>query len=131
MKLRLKSLLRSLFDKDSDETDLDAEVRACVNMVADEKIAAGVPPVEARRRALAEYGGIEPVKQSVRDVRSGVKLENFLQDVRFGIRQLGRNPVFAIAAVLMLGIGIGANTAIFAFVNSVLLRPYHTPTPID
>ncbi len=127
MKLRLRSALRNLLHKDEIENDLDAEVRAFVNMVADEKIAAGAPQAEAQRRALAECGGIERVKQRVRDGRSGAAFENFWQDLRLGIRQLWRNPIFAVATILMLGIGIGANTAIFTFVNSVLLRPLPYP----
>jgi putative ABC transport system permease protein len=67
------------------------------------------------------------VKQSARGGRSGVALGNVWQDLRFGIRHLRRNPVFAVAAIFMLGIGIGANTAIFTFVNSVLLRPLPYP----
>src|SRR5271165_5754236 len=127
--LRLRSILRNFFHKHVVEKDLDAEICAFVNMVADEKMAAGDSREEAQRRALAECGGIEQVKQSVRNVRSGVIFENFLQDLQFGTRQLGRNPVFAIAGVLMLGVGIGANTAIFTFVNSVLLRPLPYPEP--
>ena len=127
MKLRLRSALRNLLHKDEIEKDLDAEVRAFVNMVADEKIEAGAPQAEAQRRVLAECGGIERVKQRVRDGRSGAAFENFWQDLRFGIRQLWRTPIFAVATILMLGIGIGANTAIFTFVNSVLLRPLPYP----
>jgi predicted permease len=127
VKLRLRSALRNLLHKHEVEKDLDAEVRAFVNMIADEKIAAGLPPPEAQRHALAECGGIEPVKQSARDGRSGVAFENVWQDLRLGIRHLRRNPIFAVAAILMLGIGIGANTAIFTFVNSVLLRPLPYP----
>jgi putative ABC transport system permease protein len=127
VKLRLRSALRNLFRKTQVEKDLDVEVRTFVGMITDETTAAGVSREEAERYALAECGGIEQVKQSVRNVRSGVALETFWQDLRFGFRQLRRNPVFAIAAILMLGIGIGANTAIFSFVNSVLLRPLPYP----
>jgi putative ABC transport system permease protein len=127
VKSRLWSALRNLLHKDEIENDLDAEVRAFVNMVADEKIEAGAPQAEAQMRALAECGGIERVKQRVRDGRSGAAFETFWQDLRFGIRQLWRNPIFAVASILMLGIGIGANTAIFTFVNSVLLRPLPYP----
>ncbi len=67
------------------------------------------------------------MRQSARDSRSGVTFEDVWQDLRFGIRHLRRNPTFAVAAILMLGIGIGANTAIFSFVNSVLLRPLPYP----
>ncbi len=127
MKLRLRSALRNLFRKTQVERELDAEVRTFVGMIIDETTAQGVSREEAERHALAECGGIEQVKQSVRNVRSGVALETFWQDLRFGFRQLRRNPVFAIAGILMLGIGIGANTAIFTFVNSVLLRPLPYP----
>ena len=127
MKLRLRSALRNLLHKDEIENDLDAEVRAFVNMIADEKIEAGAPQAEAQRRALVECGGIERTKQRVRDGRPGAAFENFWQDLHFGIRQLWRNPIFAVATILMLGIGIGANTAIFTFVNSVLLRPLPYP----
>jgi putative ABC transport system permease protein len=127
VKLRLRSALRNLFRKAQVEKDLDAEVRTFVGMIADETTAAGVSREEAERYALAKCGGMEHVKQNVRNVRPGVSLETLWQDMRFGFRQLRRNPVFAIAAILMLGIGIGANTAIFTFVNSVLLRPLPYP----
>ncbi len=69
------------------------------------------------------------VKQAMRDGRAGAGFETFWQDLYFGVRQLRRNPVFAVAAILTLGVGIGANTAIFSFVNSVLLRPLPYPEP--
>jgi putative ABC transport system permease protein len=127
VRLRLRSALRNLFCKAQVEKDLDAEVRTFVGMITDEKTAAGVPRAEAESYALAECGGMEQVKQRVRDARSGVVLDTFWQDLRFGFRQLRRSPVFAVAVILMLGIGIGANTAIFSFVNSVLLRPLPYP----
>jgi hypothetical protein len=119
--------LRNFFRKNEVEKDLDAELRAFVQMLTDERLAAGEPQVEAKRRALAECGGIERMKQGVREGRSGVRLETFWQDVHFGLRQLRRKPGFAIAAILTLGVGIGANTAIFSFVNSVMLRPLPYP----
>jgi len=127
VKLRLRSVLRNLLHKREVEKDLDEEVRSFVEMVADGEMAAGVERGEARRRALAECGGMERVKQGVRNGRSGVGLETLGQDLRFGVRQLRRNPGFALAAIVTLGIGIGANTAIFSFVNSVLLRPLPYP----
>lgn len=124
---RLRSALHNLLHKGEVEKDLDAEVRAFVDMVTDEKQARGATDTEAKRSAHAECGGIEQVKQGVRDGRSGLAFETIWQDLRFGVRQLRRNPMFALASILTLGVGIGANTAIFSFVNSVLLRPLPYP----
>ena len=120
---RIKSAVRNLFRKPQIESDLDQEVRAYVDMVTDEKISAGISASEARRIALAELGGIEQVKQEVREHRAGTGIELLWQDVRYALRQLGRNRGFTLTAVITLGLGIGATTAIFSAVYSLLLRP--------
>jgi predicted permease len=117
----------NLLHKDRAEAELDDEIRAYVEELADEMIAAGVEPVEARRRALAEAGCIEPVKQAVRNHRAGTELELLLRDVSYGLRQLRRNPAFAWTAILTLALGIGATTTIFSVVYSLLLRPLPYP----
>src|ERR1700688_107416 len=97
---RVNNVLRNLFRKQRVESQLDDEVRAYVDLVTDERVAAGIPASEARRSALAEFGGIEQVKQAVRDDRAGIELERVWQDVHFGLRQLRRNPGFTATAIL-------------------------------
>jgi hypothetical protein len=120
---RIRSVLQNIFRKRQFESQLDEEVRAYVDTVADERIAAGMSVAEARRSALAEFGGIEQVKQAVRELRIGTGVELLWQDARYGVRQLRRNRGFTVAAVITLGLGIGATTAIFSAVYSLLLRP--------
>lgn len=129
---RIKSLLRNLFRKQQVESQLDDEVHAYVDLLTDEKIAAGISAAEARRTALAEAGGVEQVKQAVRDHRAGAHLERLWQDARFGLRQLLRNPGFTATAIVTLALSIGANTAIFSIVNALMLRslPYAHPERI-
>jgi putative ABC transport system permease protein len=120
---RLRALLRNLLHRPRVDQDLDAELKSYVDQLTAEKIRAGADPHEARRAAIAELGGIEPVKEGVRDVRAGAVLDVLSRDVRFAARSLARTPSFTIAAILALALGIGANTAILSVVDAVLLRP--------
>ena len=120
---RLSSLLRNLFRKESVERDLDAEVLVYLDQLTEEKIAAGLSPERARREARMELGGVEQVKERVRDVRAGVMIEQFIQDVRVGVRSLLRSRALTVTVVVTLALGIGANAAIFSVVRGVLLRP--------
>jgi predicted permease len=95
-------------------------------MVTAERIASGMPAAEARRTVLAEFGGLEQVKQAVRDRRAGTGVELLWQDLRYGSRQFLRNPGFTVTVILTLALAIGANTAIFSIVNVLMLKslPY-------
>jgi putative ABC transport system permease protein len=98
-------------------------------MHVDDRVRTGMLPEEARREALIKLGGIEQTKEMYRDQRSLPWLEELFQDLRYGMRMLAKNPGFAAVAVLTLGLGIGANTAIFSLVNGILLVGLPYPAP--
>jgi putative ABC transport system permease protein len=104
------------------EKHLDAEVRFHLEQRIADLAAAGVAPAEARRQARLEFGGLDQVKEECRDVGASHIIETFVQDLRYGLRQLRRNPGFTAASVLTLSLGIAANTTIFSAVSTILLR---------
>jgi predicted permease len=123
----LVSLIRNLLRRDKVEKELDEEVNSYVDLLADERTAAGLPEEKARRAARLEVGGLEQVKEQIRDQRAGAALEHFVQDARYGLRMAGRNPTFAGVVILTLAIGIGGTTAVFSVVDAVLLNALPFP----
>jgi putative ABC transport system permease protein len=120
---RLASLRRNLFARPLVERDLDDELRAYLDELAGERRAAGMDAAQAMRAARIELGGLEQVKEEVRQVRTGQMLEELLKDLGYGIRTLRKNAAFTVVAVLALALGIGVNTAMFSVAYGILFRP--------
>src|SRR5437899_40327 len=121
---KLPLRLRSIFHKNRAELDLSEELQFHLQNQIDEYVAQGMNPKEARHTALRSLGGIEQAKEECRDARKVNLIENFLQDARFGLRMLRRSPGFSLLAILCLTLGIGANAAVFSWIEGILFRPY-------
>ena len=125
----LRARLRALVRRGAAERELNEELHFHLEMETEKNLRLGLPPAEARRRALLDFGGVEPTKEAHRDVR-GRWLEELAADTRYALRTLRRAPVLAGAAIITLALGIGANTMIFSAVNAVVLAPlpFHDPS---
>src|SRR5882757_32647 len=121
--VKVRSFLRNLFLSRRVEVDLDQEVHSHLEMLIAENIRAGLPPQEAQRAARIELGGIEQVKEQVREEGLGNWLHSVVSDCRYGLRQLRKNPGATAVMIFTLALAIGASTAIFSVVYGVLLRP--------
>jgi len=129
---RLRAALRRLagmFSAGRREQEFASEIEGHLEMHIEDNVRAGMTAEEARRDALLKLGGLEQTRQAYRERGTAPFFETLWQDLRFALRQLGKNPGFTVTAVLMLSLGIAASVAIFAFVDAALLRPLPYPNP--
>jgi predicted permease len=115
--------LRPLFFKSRAEREMEAEIRFHIDMETAKNVERGMAPDEARRAALAAFGGVESTKEWCREAWLGRTVESLLHDLRYGLRSLRRSPGYAAVVAVTLALGVGANTAVFSAINGVLLQP--------
>ena len=119
--------MQSLFRKREQDVELDAEMESHLEFAVEENVRAGMTPDEARRKAMARFGGVQQARERQREARGLPWLEILMQDLKYTFRTLRRDRAFAVVAIVILGLGIGANIAVFSVVDTVLLRPLPFP----
>ena len=116
--------LRSFFYRNRVDEEMKEELHEHLELQIRENIAKGMSPEEARRSAMSAMGGLAQIEEQCRDARGGRIFEDFVRDLRYGLGQIRRSPGFSALAVLCLSLGIGANAAVFSWVEGILFRPY-------
>ena len=119
--------ISNLFSRSSVDREIDAELRSHIEMRVEDNVATGMTPGEARRDAMLRFGNLTRTRERVNAVDAVLAVESVFMDTRYAFRQLARSPGFAVAAILTISLGVGASTAIFGVVNSVLVRPLSYP----
>jgi len=125
LKLRLLTLLKSRrLDR-----ELEEELRYHIDLEVERNVKAGMSPREARRAAMQSFGGASRIQEECRDERRAAWFTGIGRDLQFALRNLRRMPGFATAVVVTLGLGIGANTAVFSIADALLFRALPLPQP--
>src|SRR5690348_7054226 len=123
--------IAALFRRSHLEDDIAAELRSHFEMSVDRNLHQGMSQAEAHREAMRSFGGVDQAKETFRDQRGFPMIESILQDIGFGFRILRRNPGFSLLAILCLTMGIGANAAVFSWIEGILFRPFPAVTHQD
>ena len=129
---RLRALVYrvwSLFGRTRRERELAEELESHIVFATEERVRRGMPPAEARRQAILDFGGLERTREEYRDQGAVPLIETTLRDLRYAAHALSRSPGFTIVTVLILGLGIGGTTAIFSLADAALLRPLPVRAP--